>query len=249
MWDRTLIESKGFGRASKRWWTVPLAGGLHAALIFIAIFASYWHIEAIEAPLQKMEYVRAIPVVIGPPPELGGGRTQPVKNNTRSEETPELTQPTQISPLPRETKVSLDQFGPGENTGTDPNAPTGPGTPDGIPGGYRDGTGTGTSITGPTSDEEPRYISVGVKEPILIKRVEPQYPRAALQERIQGMVVLQAVITKTGSVEQVKTLRADHAVLEKAATDTVLQWKYKPATVNNRPVKVYFTVTVTFRLK
>jgi len=248
MWDRTLIESKGFGRASKRWWTVPIAAGLHVALIVIAIFASYWHVEAIEAPLERMAYVEAIPIVIGPPPALGGGRTQPGNKNRRMEETPKVTQPTQIPPLSQELELPMDQSGPGEEPGTDPNAPSGLGIPEGDPGGDGNVTG-GTSLTAVPSGDVPRVMTVGIKEPVLIKRVEPEYPRAALITRTQGTVVLEAIITKTGSVEQVKTLRADHAVLEKAAIDAVLQWKYQPATLDNRPVKVYFTVTVIFRLK
>ncbi|MCI0603649.1 energy transducer TonB [bacterium] len=60
--------------------------------------------------------------------------------------------------------------------------------------------------------------------------------------------MLEAVITKTGTVEEVKVLRSLHPVMDQAALNAVKQWKYKPAVLNGRPVKVYFTVTVTFRL-
>lgn len=246
MWDRTLIESKGFGRASKRWWTVPIAAGLHVALIVVAILASYWHVEAIEAPVDKLIYHNPIPLVIGPPPIRGGGPTKPEKP-VRVEKTPELTQPIVILPL-AQTPISADEFAVECETCADPTVPPGPGTKDGVDGGDRNATGP-YSAAGTTNDEPPREIVVGMKEPVLLNRVEPEYPRLALHTRIQGTVVLEAVITKTGSVEQVKTLRADHVVLERAAIDAVLQWKYQPATLNNRPVKVYFTVTVIFHLK
>ncbi|HJZ12475.1 MAG TPA: energy transducer TonB, partial [Acidobacteriota bacterium] len=74
------------------------------------------------------------------------------------------------------------------------------------------------------------------------------YPEVARRARIQGTVILEAVITKTGTVEEMKILRALHPVLDQAAMNAVKQWKYKPAVLNGRPVKVYFTVTVNFQL-
>ena len=92
-------------------------------------------------------------------------------------------------------------------------------------------------------------ITAEVKQPQLIKKVEPPYPEIARKARIQGIVILEAVITKTGSVEEVKVLRALHPILDQAAVNAVKQWKYQPATLNGRPVKVYFTVTVNFTLR
>ena len=66
---------------------------------------------------------------------------------------------------------------------------------------------------------------------------------------IQGIVILEAVITKTGTVEDVRVLRALHPILDQAAISAVKQWKYQPAMLNGRPVKVYFTVTVNFTLR
>jgi protein TonB len=244
MWDRTLIESKGFDRRSKRWWTVPLAAGLHIGFIAIALFASYWHVEAIEAPVGKMAYV--VPIVITAPPALGGGPTQQTKS-TSVTKTAVPSQPDVVPPLPQEPPAMIGDLAPECETCNDPTASPGPGTKEGVPGG--DATGTGLSNVGLRSDDVPTVIHHGMNQPVLITRVEPEYPQAALIARAQGMVVLEAVITKTGTVEQVKTLRSDNPVLERAAIKAVLQWKYRPAVFNNRPVKVYFTVTVIFKLK
>jgi periplasmic protein TonB len=248
MWDRTLIESKGFDRASRRWWTVPLSAGLHIALIVIAIFASYWHVEAIESPLEKMAYVEAIPVAIGPPPAHGGGPTNSEKP-AQVKETPVVTQPAVIPPLQQKTPIQLDAFATECETCSDLAAPQGPGTPHGVPGGDSNASELPLNPYVGTTNDQPKQIVAGMMEPVLISRVEPEYPRAALIARAQGMVILEAIITKTGTVEQVKTLRADHALLEKTAIDAVRRWKYRPAMLNNKPVKVYFTVTVIFKLK
>lgn len=244
MWEHTLIESKGFRRSRRRFWAIPAAAAAHAVLIVAAIVSTYWHVEAVEAPPGKIRYAEAIPIQIGPPPQLGGGsqshqikiRKPPVKE----------TQPVAIEQGTADPGEEVGNDGP---EGTDPNAPPGEGWTVGIPGGI--GTGPihfGTGFEGPAPDL-PRLITTGVEAPVLIRRVEPDYPRAARQMRLQGIVILEAVITKTGDVEQVKTLRADNILFERAATDAVLQWKYKPATVQGRPVKVYFTVTVTFRMR
>jgi protein TonB len=115
-------------------------------------------------------------------------------------------------------------------------------------GGVQGGVIGGTGDTG-VGDEVPMRITASVKQPELIKKIEPPYPEVARRTKLEGVVVLEAVITKTGSVEEVKVLRALNPTLDQAALNAVKQWKYKPATLNGRPVKVYFTVTVTFRLQ
>jgi protein TonB len=60
-------------------------------------------------------------------------------------------------------------------------------------------------------------------------------------------VILEAVISENGNVEGVKVL-ASRGLLDQAAIDAVRQWRYRPATLNGKPVRVYFTVTVDFVL-
>ncbi len=112
-----------------------------------------------------------------------------------------------------------------------------------MPGGVVGGT------VGGMGEEAPMRITAEVKQPVLQKKVEPPYPEIARRARIQGVVILEAVITKTGTVEEVKVLRALNPVLDQAAINAVKQWKYQPAMLNGKPVKVYFTVTVNFTLR
>lgn len=90
---------------------------------------------------------------------------------------------------------------------------------------------------------------VGVPKPVLIHRVNPEYPDIARKSRVQGIVILEAAITKEGTVENVKVLRGVHPLLDQAAVNAVRKWRYKPATVNGKPVRVHSTVTVNFKLK
>ena len=81
----------------------------------------------------------------------------------------------------------------------------------------------------------------------LIHKVLPTYPPLARSARIQGQVVLQAVISKQGAIENLRVL-AGHPMLVPAAIEAVRQWRYRPYVLNNEPVEVETQVTVNFSL-
>lgn len=90
-------------------------------------------------------------------------------------------------------------------------------------------------------------ISQGVSTDLLVTNVQPQYPGGARQARVQGSVVLKAVIDKNGDVEQL-TLVSGHPLLAPAAIEAVKQWKYKPYLLNGEAVKVETQIIVNFQL-
>jgi protein TonB len=81
----------------------------------------------------------------------------------------------------------------------------------------------------------------------LIHRVQPLYPSAAKAARIQGPVVLRAVISKEGTIENL-AVQSGHPMLVKAAIDAVRQWRYRPYLLNGDPFEVETQVTVNFVL-
>jgi protein TonB len=92
----------------------------------------------------------------------------------------------------------------------------------------------------------------GVTNPVLLEetKVKPEYPELARVARLEGKVILQAIIHKDGSVGDVSVLQSTRPNLgfEDAAMAAVKQWKYQPAMQGNRPVDVYFTIVVDFEL-
>jgi protein TonB len=90
-------------------------------------------------------------------------------------------------------------------------------------------------------------VSSGVSQGLLVKRVQPPYPPLAKQARIQGVVLLQATISKNGDIENL-TLISGHPMLAPAAIEAVKQWKYKPYLLNGEPVEVDTQVQVNFTL-
>jgi TonB family protein len=90
-------------------------------------------------------------------------------------------------------------------------------------------------------------VSQGVKEGRLIRRVDPRYPPAALLQRIEGSVVLQAVVGKDGRVRETKAVDGN-SYLTQAALDAVRQWRYEPYTLNGEPIDMKTEITINFKL-
>jgi protein TonB len=107
------------------------------------------------------------------------------------------------------------------------------------------GTGMKPAIPPAPLARAPRVSHV--MEGNLIRRVQPEYPALAKQARIQGTVVLRAVINREGMIQDLQVL-SGHPLLVQAAINAVRQWRYKPYYLNDQPVEVETQVTVNFSL-
>jgi len=131
---------------------------------------------------------------------------------------------------------------------------------DKLAGGNQQEGGTGgnrVGVIGGTGDKpgrpiqvqnEPIEISGEVQAPVLITRVEPAYPETARRLHLSGLVMLQAIINTSGRVEELRVTRSAGALLDAAAISAIEKWIYRPATLHDRAVKVFLTVTVDFAL-
>jgi protein TonB len=90
-------------------------------------------------------------------------------------------------------------------------------------------------------------VSSGVAQGLLIHETKPVYPPLAMQARIQGTVLLQAVVAKDGTVQELRVV-SGHPLLVKAAMDAVRLWRYKPYRLNDQPVEVDTEIIVNFTL-
>jgi protein TonB len=98
----------------------------------------------------------------------------------------------------------------------------------------------------PTPVVAPVRIS-HMSEGDLLRKILPVYPPLARSARIQGSVVLQAVISRQGNIENLRML-SGHPMLVPAAIEAVRQWRYRPYVLNNEPVEVETQITVNFSL-
>ncbi len=90
-------------------------------------------------------------------------------------------------------------------------------------------------------------VSQGVAAGNVIYNPTPPYPQMAKIAHIQGDVVLQAIISKTGTIENLHGV-SGHAILIQSALETVRTWKYKPYLLSGEPVEVETTITVKFSM-
>ncbi len=92
-------------------------------------------------------------------------------------------------------------------------------------------------------------VGGGVLPPVKIFAPQPLYTEEARLGRVQGVVILEAIIDEDGNVREVKVLKGLPMGLTESAADTARQWRFKPATLDGRPVPVYFNLTVRFSLQ
>ena len=104
-----------------------------------------------------------------------------------------------------------------------------------------------TILPRPPALSRPIRTSV-MMEGNLIHRVEPQYPIIAKQIRLEGAVVLKAIISREGNIERVE-VASGPGLLARSAVEAVRQWKYRPYLLNDEPVEVETQITVNFVLQ
>ncbi len=96
--------------------------------------------------------------------------------------------------------------------------------------------------------DQPLRVGGDVKAPVITNRVQPEYPDIARKARIQGMVILECVITKDGKIADVSVIKSLNSVLDQAAIEAVRKWEFEPGTQNDIPVDVIMNLTVVFQL-
>ncbi len=151
------------------------------------------------------------------------------------------------SPIPGGMRPATND-GPPQSTDFGPDLP-GPiarGDPHGLPGLFESGSRPVLPAAPPPALNRPLRLS-HMSEGDLIHKIQPTYPALARSARIQGIVVLQAVISKQGTIENV-TVLTGHPLLIPAAIAAVRQWRYRPYILNNEPVEVETQITVNFSL-
>lgn len=147
-------------------------------------------------------------------------------------------------------RISKDVKSP-EQDASPPPASFGTGALEGLGGaGNSVGSDFGKQSGPKVKFEAPRIatISAGVAEGLLLQKTSVPYPPIARTARVSGTVVLQATISKTGQIENLRVLSGP-PMLQKAAVDAVRNWRYKPYMLDNQPVDVDTTVNVVFSLR
>jgi protein TonB len=241
MFEDSLIES-GNRFKTKRLSTTILSFALQVGLIGILILVPLIYTDALPKT-QLMTFLVAPPPPPPPPPPPAAATVKVVKMQSELVNN-QLRTPSRI---PNKIQMIKEEEAP-------PDLGAG-GVPGGVPGGIPGGSAGGV-IGGIISAQAnlPKIVvparirvSSGVSTGLLIKKVQPTYPPLAKQARIQGHVLLQAEISKEGTIQNLQLI-SGHPMLAPAAIEAVKQWRYKPYLLNGEPVAVETQVDVIFSL-
>jgi periplasmic protein TonB len=242
MFEDSLIESGGKLK-TKRGWTSIVSFAIQIGIIGVMVLIPLIFTEAL--PKGQMMFLLVAPPPPPPPPPPAAAMVQHVRVVQTDIVNGELRTPTKI---PQKIKMIQEDEAPPAMA----SAGVVGGVPGGIPGGQMGGVIGGiissTPVAVPKVATPQRVrVSSGVSSGLLIRRVNPTYPPLARQARIQGVVILQAQISKDGSIENLQLI-SGHPMLAPAAIEAVKQWKYKPYLLNGEPVEVETQVQVNFTL-
>jgi len=242
MFEDSLIES-GNRFKTKRLSTTILSFALQVGLICVLILIPLIYTDALPKT-QLMTFLVAPPPPPPPPPPPAAAPVKVVKMVSEMVNG-QLRTPSKI---PEKVQMIKEEEAPPDLGGG--------GVPGGVPGGIPGGSTGGVigGILSSTHVDVPKVatpqrvrVSSGVSTGLLIKKVTPNYPPLAKQARIQGHVLLQAEISKEGTIQNLQLI-SGHPMLAPAAIEAVKQWRYKPYLLNGEPVAVETQVDVVFSL-
>jgi protein TonB len=241
MFEDSLIESGGKLKTKRGATTIV---SFIFELIFLGILVLLPLIFTEALPTKQLMTMLTAPPPPPPPPPPPAAAPVIVKKMQSELDNGQLRTPTAI---PKKIQMIKEDETP--NVG--PAGVVG-GVPGGVPGGTMGGVLGSVMSSVPTAMPKaatPQRVRVsqGVSQGLLIHKVQPQYPPLARQARIQGVVVLEALIGKDGSIQNLHVV-SGHPMLTNAALEAVKEWKYKPYFLNNEPVEVSTTINVNFTL-
>jgi periplasmic protein TonB len=233
-----LLESTNQKKKTNKGWSVILSGLVQTIILGILVLIPLIYTEALpKAMLSTLLIAPPPPPPPPPPPQVVKTVIKPV---ARLITAGKLVQPRAI---PKEVAIFKEAALPPDIT---PAGGMTGGVFGGIPG---QGIIGGAALPPPPKAAAPARIKQGgnVTAASILSQTRPVYPALARQARIQGSVVLHAIIDKDGKVAQLEVV-SGHPLLVQAALDAVKQWRYKPTLLNGDPVEVDTTITVTFTM-
>jgi len=242
MFEDSLVESGGKLK-TKRGATTFISFILEFLFLGVLVLLPLIFTEAL--PTKQLMTMLTAPPPPPPPPPPPAAAPVVVKKIQSELDNGQLRTPTAI---PKKIQM-IKEDEPPPSAG--PAGVVG-GVPGGVPGGAMGGvlgsvmSGINTAVPKAATPQRVR-VSQGVSQGLLVHKVQPQYPPLARQARIQGVVVLQALIGKDGSITGLHVV-SGHPMLTNAALEAVKEWKYKPYFLNGEPVEVETTINVNFTL-
>jgi protein TonB len=238
MFEDSLIES-GNKLKTKRGLTTSFTFIMEIILVGVMVLIPLLFTEALPKAQLLTGLVAPPPPPPPPPPPAAVIKVVKIQTNMINDQ---LRTPTKI---PKKIEIIKEEEAPPQMAGVVGGVPGGipGGSMNGVIGGIANSAAIVPKIATPTRVR----VSQGVTQGLLLRKINPTYPPLAKQARIAGAVVLQAEISKDGSIQNLHVI-SGHPMLVPSAIEAVKQWKYKPYILNGEPVEVETTITVNFTL-
>jgi periplasmic protein TonB len=235
-----LVESSVVRKKTNKGWAIIVSTIVQVTVLIVLVLIPLIYTQALPKAMLSTLLVAPPPPPPPPPPP------QEIKTQVVVKQPPRLiTQGKLVAPraIPREVVVFREEALPPEPPASNE------GILGGLGGDILGGLGADASGLAPPPPKTPQRIKLGgnVQEAKIVARPNPAYPPLARQARIQGNVVLHAIIDKDGTVTQLEVV-SGHPLLVQSALAAVRQWRYQPTLLNNEPVEVDTTITVNFVL-
>jgi len=234
MFEDSLVESSGRLK-TKRGWTTFVSFAMQMLLLGVLVLIPLIYTEALPKA-QMMTFIAAPPPPPPPPPPPAVAPVKVVHVETEIVNN-QLRAPTKI---PKKVEMVKEDEAPPQMAGVVGGVAGG--VPGGAMGGVLGGI-VGSSLPPPkvAAPQKPLRVSSGVVAGNKISGPNPVYPAIAKTARIQGKVVLQATISKAGTIEGLHAVSGP-PMLYQSALDAVKQWRYRPYILNGEAVPVETTM-------
>jgi protein TonB len=234
MFEDSLVESTGRIRTRSKWFAIG-SFLLQAALLMALILIPYFY------PVALRKQALTMMLVAPPPPPM---RTELPAHTAATRAASPMIRATLTAPtvIPRHAAM-VDDRPPGAIDVSGGKHDSVMGLPDAL---WRTAVPP-PAVVEPSPRQGPLRISAGVAAGRLIAPIRPMYPVIARSARIQGIVIIEATISKEGMVEHARVMRG-HPMLADAALNAIVQARYLPYKLNGNPIEVETTIQVVFTL-
>jgi len=243
MFADAMLETS-WAQRSRRSLTTLTSFGLEAVVICLLLLLPLWRTVGLPSA-----GVVSTPVTMGrraPEPVAARPRSAPAAEVPSNFDRGRLMQPSRV---PNVIRTGRDESGPQPPGGSEVGlvgADVSSGATDGLPISLFNGTRPVLPTQQPPTITR-AFRTSSILEGSLIRRVTPTYPPLARTARVQGPVVLFAIISKAGTIDKLRAIFG-HPMLVPAALAAVSQWRYRPYILNHEPIEVETQITVNFLL-
>jgi protein TonB len=231
MFDQLVVS--GEMEKTHKPWAVTISAIVQTLILGVMILIPLIYTEALPKGMLNTFLVAPAPPPPPPPP-------QPIVKTVKAPKIINIQKMTAPTVIPKNIAVVKDEA---------PVIYTNSG--EGVAGGTGNVLGglIGSGGPPPPPKAAPSRIRVGgnVEAASLVNKITPIYPPIAKTAHVSGTVVLHAIISKDGSIQELQYISGP-PLLMKAAMDAVKEWRYKPTMLNGDPVEVDTTIDVVFTL-